>query len=133
MAVKSGTSGVFKINLTGQSVAAVGSIKSFTMSEEGNSIDSTVMGQSRSFTAGIPTTTTTVEALWDEADTSQLLMDANAAVDFEIHPTGTASGETKFSASNGMITNRTITVPFDGMVEASFNIVSGAVTEAQNS
>ena len=68
---------------------------------------------------------------WDEADAQQLILDERASVDFEIYPTGTGSGETFFSGG-GIVTSRSISGAFDGMVEASFTIqCSGAVTEAQ--
>ena len=71
------------------------------------------------------------ECYWDEADAQQLILDERASVDFEIYPTGSGTGETFFSGG-GIVTSRSISGAFDGMVEASFTIqCSGAVTEAQ--
>ena len=89
------------------------------------------MGDSaRSYKAGLKTNTLTVECYWDEADAPQGVLDERASVDFELYPTGTGTGETYFSGS-GIVTSRSVTASFDGMVEASFSIqCSGAVTEA---
>ena len=63
--------------------------------------------------------------------TTVAVVDERASLDFEVYPTGTGTGETYFSGS-GIVTSRSITGAFDGMVEASFSIqVSGAITEAQ--
>jgi predicted secreted protein len=71
-----------------------------------------------------------MEVYWDEADAQQTILDERASVDFELYPTGTGTGETYFSG-NGIVTSRSISGSFDGMVEASFSIqVNGAVTEA---
>ena len=86
---------------------------------------------SRSYKAGLKTNTVSIECYWDEADAQQLVIDERASLDFEVYPTGTGSGETFYSGS-GIVTSRSITGSFDGMVEASFSIqCSGDVTEAQ--
>jgi hypothetical protein len=89
------------------------------------------MGDSvRSYKQGLKTNTVSLEVYWDEDDAQQIILDERASIDFEISPTGTGSGETFFSGS-GIVTSRSITGSFDGMVEASFSIqCSGAVTEA---
>jgi hypothetical protein len=85
----------------------------------------------RTYKQGLATNTVSIECYWDEADAQQLILDERADVDFEIYPTGTGSGETFFSGG-GIVTSRSITGAFDGMVEASFTIqCSGAVVEAQ--
>mgnify|MGYP003631569181 FL=1 len=132
MATKTGASGVVKVQVSGTTVAVVGEVRSFTFDGSADTIEDSVMGDvSRSYKAGLKTNTVSLEVYWDEADAQQLILDERASIDFEIYPTGTGSGETFFSGT-GVVTSRSITGAFDGMVEASFSIqCSGDVTEAQ--
>jgi len=131
MATTTGSSGVVKVATSGGSVAVVGEVRSYTFDGGSDPIEDSVMGDSaRSYKAGLKTNTLTVECYWDEADAPQGVLDERASVDFELYPTGTGTGETYFSGG-GIVTSRSITASFDGMVEASFSIqCSGAVTEA---
>ena len=132
MATKTGASGVVKLQVSGTTVAVVGEVRSFTFDGSADTIEDSVMGDvARSYKTGLRTNTVSIECYWDEADAQQLILDERASVDFEIYPTGNGTGETFFSGG-GIVTSRSITGAFDGMVEASFTIqCSGAVTEAQ--
>jgi len=132
MATKTGASGVVKVQVSGTTVAVVGEVRSFTFDGSADTIEDSVMGDTaRTYKQGLATNTVSIECYWDEADAQQLILDERADIDFEIYPTGTGSGETFFSGG-GIVTARSITGAFDGMVEASFTIqCSGAVTEAQ--
>ena len=132
MATKTGASGVVKMQLAGTTVAVVGEVRSYTFEGSADTIEDSVMGDTfRSYKQGLGSNTVSIEVYWDEADAQQLVLDERASVDFEIYPTGTGSGETFFSG-NGIVTSRSITGAFDGMVEASFSIqCNGAVAEAQ--
>jgi predicted secreted protein len=131
MATKTGASGVVKVQVSGTTVAVVGEVRSFTFDGSADTIEDSVMGDTaRSYKQGLKTNTVSLDVYWDEADAQQLILDERAEIDFEIYPTGTGTGETYFSGS-GIVTSRSITGSFDGMVEASFSIqCSGAVTEA---
>lgn len=132
MATKTGASGVVKVQVSGTTVAVVGEVRSFTFEGSADTIEDSVIGDTaRTYKQGLATNTVSIECYWDEADAQQLILDERADIDFEIYPTGTGSGETFFSGG-GIVTSRSITGAFDGMVEASFTIqCSGAVTEAQ--
>ena len=94
MATKTGASGVVKIAASGGSVAVVGEVRSFTFDGSADTIEDSVMGDTaRSYKEGLKTNTVTIECYWDEADAQQLILDERAAVDFEIYPTGTGTGE----------------------------------------
>ncbi len=131
MATKTGASGVVKVQVSGTTVAVVGEVRSFTFDGSADTIEDSVMGDTaRTYKQGLSTNTVSIECYWDEADAQQLILDERADVDFEIYPTGTGTGETYFSGG-GIVTSRSITGAFDGMVEASFTIqCSGAITEA---
>ena len=132
MATKTGASGVVKLQVSGTTVAVVGEVRSFTFDGSADTIEDSVMGDvARSYKTGLKTNTVSIECYWDESDAQQLILDERASVDFEIYPTGNGTGETFFSGG-GIVTSRSISGAFDGMVEASFTIqCSGAVTEAQ--
>ena len=132
MATKTGASGVVQVNLAGIDTVAVGEVRSFTFEGSADTIEDSVMGDlSRTYKQGLSTNTVSLEVYWDESDAQQLILDERASVDFKVYPTGTGSGETFFSGS-GIVTSRSITGAFDGMVEASFSIqCNGAITEAQ--
>ena len=131
MATKTGASGVVKVQVSGTTVAVVGEVRSFTFDGSADTIEDSVMGDSiRTYKQGLKTNTVSLDVYWDDADAQQLILDEGVDIDFEIYPTGTGSGE-KYYSGGGIVTSRSISAAFDGMVEASFNIqCSGAVTEA---
>jgi len=133
MATKTGASGVVKVQVSGTTVAVVGEVRSFTFEGSADTIEDSVMGDSvRSYKQGLSTNTLTIEVYWDEADAQQTALDERASIDWQVHPTGTGSGEEYYSGS-GIVTSKSITGAFDGMVEASFTIqCTGAVTTASN-
>ena len=131
MATTKGSSGVVKLAVSGGSVAAMCEIRSFTLDETADTIEDSVMGDtSRTYVSSLKTATLSMDVYWDDADAVQLVMDAAADLDFELYPTGTGTGE-KYYSGSGILTSKSITASFDGMVEGSFALqVSGAVTEA---
>jgi len=131
MATNKGSSGVVKIAANGGSVAVVGEVRSYSIDETADTVEDTVMGDSvRTYLPSLTSATLSVDAYWDDADAQQLILDTGADIDWEIYPTGTGTGE-KYYSGGGVVTAKTITASFDGMVEASFSVqVSGAVTEA---
>lgn len=134
MATTTGSSGVVKVQVAGVTVALVGNVRSFSIDGSADTIEASVIGDTtRQYKAGLKTSTVSVECYWDETDDQQALMDEGASVDWEISPTGLGTGESYF-AGTGVVTGRTITASFDGMVEASFSIqTTGGITEASHS
>jgi hypothetical protein len=131
MATTKGSSGVVKLAVSGGSVAAMGEVRSFTLSESADTIEDSVMGDTaRTYVSSLTSATLSMDVYWDDADAVQLVMDSGAALDWELYPTGTGTGE-KYYSGGGVLTSKEITASFDGMVEGSFELqVSGAVTEA---
>jgi predicted secreted protein len=129
MASSAGSSGVFKISQTDGSEAAVAEVRSYSFDVTADTIEKSVMGDTaREYLAGLSSSTLSVEVYWDQSD--QDAFDERATVYWEIYPTGTGTGE-KYYHGSGIVTGKTISAAFDGMVEASFSIQnSGAVTEA---
>jgi len=131
MATTKGSNGVVKLAVSGGSVAAMGEVRSFTLSESADTIEDSVMGDTaRTYVSSLTSATLSMDVYWDDADTVQLVMDSGAGLDWELYPTGTGTGE-KYYSGGGVLTSKEITASFDGMVEGSFELqVSGAVTEA---
>jgi predicted secreted protein len=131
MTATKGTTGVIKVAITGGTVAAMGEVRTFSISESADTIETSVMGQTaRTYAASLTSATISTEVYWDDADAAQLIMDASVGIIFEWHPTGTGSGE-KYYSGAAIVTSKEISVSFDGMVEGSFEAqVTGAVTEA---
>tara|TARA_R110002012_G_scaffold8868_2_gene40714 strand:+ start:5368 stop:5769 length:402 start_codon:yes stop_codon:yes gene_type:complete len=131
MATKTGSSGVVKIAVDGASVAVVGEVRTFSIETSADTIEDSVMGDTaRTYLSGLESSTVNIECYWDGSNPAQTDLDSRADIDFEIYPTGTATGE-KYYSGGGIVTSKSINTSFDGMVEASFSIqVSGAVTEA---
>ena len=131
MATVTGQTGIVKLQLAGVTEVVVGEVTSFTLETSADTIEDSSMGStSRTYKAGLDSSTVSIDCYWDQADAQQLVLDSRASVDFEISPSGTATGSKKYSGT-GIVTSKSINASFDGMVEASFSIqVSGAVTEA---
>lgn len=131
MATTKGSSGVVKLAVSGGSVAAMGEVRSFTLDETADTIEDSVMGDTaRTYLSSLTSATLSMDVYWDDADAVQLVMDSGADLDWELYPTGTGVGE-KYYSGGGILTSKSLTASFDGMVEGSFALqVSGAVTEA---
>ena len=131
MATTTGSSGVVKVAASGGSVAVVGEVRSYTLDVTADTIEDSVIGDTaRTYKQGLSSATLSVECYWDDGDTPQGALDERAEIDFELYPTGTGTGE-KYYSGSGIVTSKSVTASFDGMVEASFSVqVSGAVTEA---
>jgi len=130
MASATGNSGIVKLVTDGGSLATVAEVRSFNIDETADTIESTSMGEtSRTYLAGQKTATVSLECYWDSTDSAQDDLDVSSKIDFEIYPNGVGTG--KKYVGEGFVTDKSISVSFDGMVEASFSIqVTGAVTEA---
>lgn len=129
MATTAGSSGVFKISQTDGSEAQVVNVRSFSFDVTADTIENSVMGNTaRTYVAGLSNSTLSIETYWDASDQAEF--DERETVYWELYPTGTGSGE-KYYHGSGVVTGKTVSAAFDGMVEASFSIQnSGAVTEA---
>ena len=127
MATHTGSEGTVKSGAN-----AIAEIRSYTISESGDTIEDTSMGDtSRTFKAGLKTFTATVECFWDETDTTgQGSFDVGSTVTLNVYPEGSTTGDVYYTGS-AIVTGKTINGTFDGMVEASFTLQgTGALSEA---
>jgi len=109
---------------------AIAEVKSFSIEETADTIDTTVMGsQYKEFRAGKTSWSGSIEAYWDETDTTgQLVFKIGTEVNLELYPDSDEVGKTKYSGV-AYITGITKQVAQDGVGEISFNFQgSGALT-----
>jgi hypothetical protein len=126
MATHKGSEGTVK---SGSNTVA--EIRSYTITETADVLEDTTMGDaSRTYLASLKTFTGSIECFWDETDTNgQLTLDVGSTVTINIYPEGSTSGDTYYTGSV-IITEKSITASFDGMVEASFSFQgTGALSE----
>lgn len=125
MATHTGSEGTVKIGSD-----TLGEIRSYTIESTGETIENSTMGLSaRTYVAGLTTFTASFEVYFDETDTAQNAVDAGATITFSVYPEGDTAGDTYYTGS-GIVTGRSITASFDGMVEMSLSVQgSGALTE----
>ena len=125
MATHSGSEGTVKIGS-----ATLGEIRSYSIESTGETIEDSTMGDvARTYKAGLTTFTASFEVYFDEQDGAQQAVEAGSSITFSIYPEGETAGDTYYTGS-GIVTGRSITASFDGMVEMSLSVQgSGALTE----
>lgn len=125
MATHAGSEGTVKSGAN-----AIAEVRSFSLEESADTIEDTTMGDaSRTYLTGLKTFSGSVDVFWDETDTNgQVSFSVGSSVTFAVYPEGDTAGDTYYSGT-AIVTGRTITSSFDGMVEASFTLQgTGALT-----
>ena len=110
----------------------IAEIRSFSLEESADTIEDTTMGDtSRTYLTGLKTFSGSVDVFWDETDTNgQVSFAVGSSVTLAVYPEGDTSGDTYYSGT-AIVTGRTITSSFDGMVEAFFTLQgTGALAAA---
>lgn len=129
-----GEAGVVKFSDTASSAVSVASVRSFTLDQETQAIETSVMGSgSRAYLPGLKQFSGTMDLYFRDDNQGQInLFSAiggdNGATTIELYPSGESTG-IKLSGSV-IITGHSITANFDGMVECSVTFQgSGALTK----
>jgi len=125
MANHTGVSGVVKV---GSNVLA--ELRSFTIDTTTEIIeDTTLTDTSRTYQFGKKGATVSAECWWDETDTNgQIAIIEGSQVTLNLYPEGADSGDYYFSGT-WLIGSNSISIPTDGIIEASFNAtLTGALT-----
>ena len=125
MATHKGSEGTVKVGSN-----AVAEIRSYSLEETADTLEDTSMGDaSRTYLTGLKTFSGSVDVFWDETDTDgQVSFAVGSSVTLAVYPEGDTAGDTYYSGT-AIVTGRTITSSFDGMVEASFTLQgTGALT-----
>jgi len=125
MATHKGSEGTVKVGAN-----AVAEVRSFSISETGDTIEDTTMGDAaRTYKPSLTSWSGSVEVYWDETDTNgQVALTVGAEVTLNVYPEGSTTGDSYLTGS-AIVTGRTINSSFDGMVEASITVQgNGALT-----
>lgn len=127
MATHKGSSGLVK---NGSNTVA--EVRTWTLNTNAETIEDTAMGDTaRTYLAGLTSADASVDVFWDETDTNgQVALAPGSSVTLVLYPEGGDSGDTYYSGT-AIVTSKSITGSFDGMVEASISATyTGAVTTA---
>ena len=124
MATHHGKEGVVK---TGSNVT--GEVTAFTLETTGDVVEDTALTDSaKTFIAGRTSFSGSVEAHFDETDTSQETMIVGTSLAFTLLPEGNTSGDASYTGS-GIITGMSISNTLDGVVSRSVTFQgTGALT-----
>lgn len=125
MATHAGSEGTVKVGAN-----AVAEIRSYSIEQTADTLEDTTMGDTaRTYLPSLTTFTGTLDVLWDETDTSgQGALTIGASVTLNLYPEGAVSGDTYLSGT-AIVTGRTITASYDGLVEMSISVQgTGALT-----
>ncbi len=108
----------------------VNEVRSYTISETGETLEDTSMGDAaRTYIASLKTFTGSLDVFWDESDTGQGDLDIGSTIVLNLYPEGNASGDTYYTGS-AIVTEKSITASFDGLVEMSVSVQgTGALSE----
>ena len=126
MATHKGSEGTVKVGAN-----AVAEIRSYSITETSDTLEDTVMGDAaRTYLASLKSFSGSMEVFWDETDTNgQIALSPGSSVTINIYPEGSTSGDTYYTGSI-IVTEKSITASFDGMVEASISFQgTGALSE----
>ena len=128
MATYKGQDGVFQAITTGGTLASTNNLKSWSIEEATDSIETTVMGNtSKTFTTGIKSWTASAELLYDLSNAVQADLVIGESVDIKIYP-NTASQAESF-AGTGIVTATSQSGALGDMVNSSVTVQgTGALT-----
>jgi len=128
-----GEAGIVKFSDTASSAVSVASVRSFTLDQETQAIETSVMGSgSRAYLPGLKQFSGSMDLYFRDDNQGQVNLfngigGTNGATTIELYPSGESTG-IKLSGSV-IITGHSITANFDGMVECSVTFQgSGALT-----
>lgn len=125
MATHTGSEGTVKVGAN-----AVAEIRSYSIEETSDTVEDTSMGDTyRTHKTTLKSFSGSVDVFWDETDTTgQGALSVGSEVTINFYPEGSDSGDTYYSGS-AIVTSKSITGSFDGMVESSIAIQgTGALT-----
>tara|TARA_R110000822_G_scaffold43246_1_gene116923 strand:+ start:44 stop:436 length:393 start_codon:yes stop_codon:yes gene_type:complete len=125
MAIHKGSEGLIKVG-----TATVAEVKSYSLDESADTIESTSMGDAaRTYEASLTSFSGSVDCYYDEADTTgQVALAVGSSVTLVWYPEGAESSDTYYSGTV-IVTGKNITASFDGLVEASISVQgTGAIT-----
>lgn len=128
MATHTGSEGTVRVGTTNDILE----IRSYSVEETSDTAEDTSMGDSyRTFKTTLKAWTGSVDVFWDETDTTgQGALTVGSEVSVRFMPEGATTGDTYLTGS-AIVTGKTITASFDGMVESTITLQgTGSLTSA---
>ncbi len=125
MATHTGSEGFVRVGAN-----TIAEIRSYSIEETADTVEDTSMGDSyRTHKTTLKSFSGSVDVFWDETDTTgQIALTVGSEVTIGFYPEGATSGDA-FLSGTAIVTSKTITGSFDGMVESSINVQgTGALT-----
>lgn len=124
MATHTGSEGTVKVGTD-----TVAEIRSYTLNETADTVEDTTMGDSaRSHKPSLTSFDGSLDVYWDENDAGQVALPISAEITLNVYPEGAVTGDTFYSGT-AIVTSRSITASFDGMIEMSIGVQgTGALT-----
>ena len=128
MATYKGQDGVFQAITTGGTLASTNNLKSWSVEESTDSIETTVMGATaKTFTTGIKSWTASCEVLYDLSNAVQADLVIGETVDIKIYPN--TSSQTESFAGTAIVTATSQSGAIGDMVNSSITLQgTGALT-----
>ena len=126
MATHTGSEGTVRVGATNNILE----IRSYSVEETADTVEDTSMGDSyRTHKTTLKAWTGTVDVFWDETDTTgQGALTVGSEVAVRFMPEGATGGDTYLSG-NAIVTGKTVSASFDGMVESTITLQgTGALT-----
>jgi predicted secreted protein len=127
MATFAGSAGVILVGSN-----ALAEVRSYSIDETMDTLEDTAMGDTtRTFKASLKQFSGSADVFFDDTDSNgQTALSVGSTATLSILMEGNSSGKHKLSGSI-IVTGRTISANFDGMVEGSISFTgNGALTEA---
>ena len=127
MSTHKGAEGLVKVGS-----ATVAEVRTWTINTSAETLEDTAMGDTaRTYLSGLTSADASLDVFWDETDTAgQTALTPGASVTLVLYPEGASSGDTYYCGT-AIVTSKSITGSFDGMVEASISAqYTGAVSTA---
>jgi hypothetical protein len=120
MATHTGSEGTVRVGLN-----AIAEIRSYSVEETSDTAEDTSMGDSyRTFKTTLKGWSGSVDVFWDETDTNgQNLLVPGAEVTVNFFPEGATAGQSeRYYSGSAIVTGKTVTGSFDGMVESTITL-----------
>jgi hypothetical protein len=128
MATHTGSEGTVRVGATNN----VLEIRSYSVEETADTVEDTSMGDSyRTFKTTLKGWSGSVDVFWDELDTTgQGALVPGSEVNIRFYPEGATTPDVYYTGQ-AIVTGKTITGSFDGMVESTITVQgTGALTSA---
>lgn len=128
MATHTGSEGTVRVGATNN----VLEIRSYSVEETADTVEDTSMGDSyRTFKTTLKGWTGSIDVFWDETDTTgQGALTPGSEVNIRFYPEGASTADVYYTGQ-AIVTGKTITGSFDGMVESTITVQgTGALTSA---